>query len=311
MKTTMKKFAASLLAACLLVSLAACQGPGNEADLTNGSAPSQNEPGQTGDTLPVSDPSESDAPPSEPGSASDTGASNSASQTKEPVKPVSSTTKPPAQKKPATKAEIVAYFNAAANKVKAEKPGVTKTEEISFHVKGDGMIASIANTVQNALKKNGTLTPDPITVKKGASHNAVFPVENQSWSSRLSSDAVASASCTEKNGAYTLIIRMKDEHISYEQAKKPLQTKHGQVVDILKTSEIEEQMQSLKRFVTLHDLDQTYSGTTITCTIDPNSGKMRSARYLIISNAVIKASAPLVGDATVDATVTFDQNYRF
>ncbi len=92
--------------------------------------------------------------------------------------------------------------------------------------------------------------------------------------------------------------------------EKPLQTKHGQVVDILKANEIDEQMKSLS--VTLHDLDQTYSGTTIVCTIDAKrSQTMRSAHYRIISNATIKASAPIVGDATVNATIAFDQIYQF
>lgn len=310
MKTTMKRFAAFLLAACLLLSLAACQGPGNEPNTTNGSSPSQSEPEQTGDTLPASDSQESDVPVSETGAASDTSVSSSAGPQTETTRPASATAKPQAQdRKPSTKAEIVACFNAAANKVKTEKPGMTKTEKIAFQVHGGGAIAGIANQVQKALKN--TLNPDPITVKKGASHNAAFPVEDQAWSSRLAADAVASADCAEKNGVYEITIRMKDERISYEQAKKPLQTKHGQVVDILKTSEIEEQMQSLSWLITLHDLDQTYSGTTITCTINKQSGKLRAAHYKIVSNATIRASAPIVGETQVDATLTFDQHYQF
>lgn len=308
MKTTMKKISAFMMAACLLISLAACQGPG-AADITNGSVPSQNVAEQTGDTLPVDDTQESASHAFDAGSEA-TSAASPNHRPVETVKPVSATTKPSKQnQKPSTTAEIVAYFNAAANKVKTEKPGLTKTEKISFQVQGDSAIAGIANQVQKALKN--TLNPDPITVKKGASHNAVFPVENQSWASRLSADAVSSASCVEKNGAYLITIRLKDEHISYEQAKKPLQTRHGQVVDILKTSEIEEQMKGLSWLITVHDLDQTYSGTTITCTVDKQSQKMRSAHYRIISHAVIRASAPLVGDTTVNATLTFNQEYQF
>lgn len=308
MKTSMKKISAFMMAACLLISLAACQGPG-AADMTNGSVPSQNAVEQTGDSLPADDTRGSASQAFEPVSEA-ASAISSNHQPEETVKPVSATTKPSKQnQKPSTAAEIVAYFNAAANKVKTEKPGLTKTEKISFQVQGDGTIAGIANQVQKALKN--TLNPDPITVKKGASHDAVFPVENQPWASRLSADAVSSASCVEKNDAYLITIRLKDEHISYEQAKKPLQTRHGQVVDILKTSEIEEQMKSLSWLITLHDLDQTYSGTTITCTVDRQSQKMRSAHYQIISRAVIQASAPIVGDTTVNATLTFNQEYQF
>lgn len=310
MKTTVKKLAAFLLAACLLLSLAACQSPGDEPDTTGGSSLIQDETGLAGDTVPASSMQESGTQASETGAVatSETGAADTTAQQEEPTKQVHAPTKPSAQKKPSTKAEIVAYFNAAANKVKTEKPGLTKTEKISFHVQGDGVIAKIANQVQKALKS--ALNPDPVTVKKGASHNAAFPVEDQAWSSRLSADAVASAACVEQNGAYVVTIRMKDERISYEQAKNPRQTKHGQVVDILKTSEIEEQMQGLSWLITLHDLDQTYSGTTIICTIDRQTGKLRSAQYKIVSKAVIKASA-LVGEATVNATLTFDQRYQF
>lgn len=308
MKTSMKKISAFMMAACLLISLAACQGPG-AADMTNGSVPSQNAAEQTGDSLPADDTRGSASQAFEAVSEA-ASAISSNHQPEETVKPVSATTEPSKQnQKPSTAAEIVAYFNAAANKVKTEKPGLTKTEKISFQVQGDGTIAGIANQVQKALKN--TLNPDPITVKKGASHDAVFPVENQPWASRLSADAVSSASCVEKNGAYLITIRLKDEHISYEQAKKPLQTRHGQVVDILKTSEIEEQMKSLSWLITLHNLDQTYSGTTITCTVDRQSQKMRSAHYQIISRAVIQASAPIVGDTTVNATLTFNQEYQF
>lgn len=312
MNTIVKKLTAILAAACLLVSLAACKGPEADPGETGGSTVSQNTAGQTGEAQTVSDFQEPDSQTSGSGSASasDITSAESASQPKETAKRAAATAKPSAQnQKPSTKEEIVAYFNTAANKVKTEKPGLTKTEKISFQVQGDGTIAGIANQVQKALKN--TLNPDPITVKKGASHHAVFPVENQSWASRLSADAVSSASCVEQNGAYLITIRLKDEHISYEQAKKPLQTKHGQVVDILKTSEIEEQMKSLSWLITLHDLDQTYSGTTITCTVDRQSQKMRSAHYRIISRAVIQTSAPIVGDTTVNATLTFNQEYQF
>lgn len=314
MKTTVKKIAALLAAACLLASLAACKGPAAEPGNTDQSAASEHTAEQSGDTLPAGETQESGLPGSEAGSeaGSDRRKDGTPDQPKETVKPVSATAKPDVQnQKPATKEQIVTFFNAAANKVKTEKPGMKKTEEISFHVKGDGAIAGIANKVQESLKKNGTLNPDPVTVKKGASHNAAFPVENQSWASRLSADAVASASCVENNGAYNVTIRLKDEHISYAQARTPLQTKHGQVVDILKANEIDEQMQGLSWLVKLQDLDQTYAGTTITCAIDAQSGRMRSAHYKIVSNAVIQASAPLVGDATVHATITFNQSYQF
>jgi len=312
MNTTMKKLTAILAASCLLASLAACKGPETEPGATDSTL--QNTAGQSWESQAISESrqSEEEGLESSRVSVSNSTATEASDRPKETAKQVDTTKKSPVQnQKPSTKAEIIAYFNVAANKVKIEKPGVKKIEEISFHVKGDGAIANIANKVQDALKKNGTLNPDPITVKKGAGHNAAFPVENQSWSSRLSAGAVSSASCVEKNGAYMITIRMKDEHISYEQARKPLQTKHGQVVDILKANEIDEQMKSLSWLVTLHDLDQTYSGTTIVCTIDAKSQTMRSAHYRIISNATIKASAPIVGDATVNATIAFDQIYQF
>ena len=314
MKSIPKKIAALAAAACFLFSLAACRGAENAPEASSEeSGPSPSSGVSAAASELASSLLEQSAVDVGPSAASETDAASSSAQ--ETAAPSTATTAGEAattgaeSAKPSSKAEIVAYFNEAANRVKTEKPGLTKTEKISFQIEGGGAVAGIASQVQKALKS--VLNPDPVTVKKGESHNAAFPVENQSWASRLSPNAVASASCEEKSNAYAITIRMKQEHISYEQARQPLQTAHGQVADILQTSEIEEQMAGLSWLVTLHDVDQTYTGTVITCTIDKQSGRMRAAQYHIVSRAAIRASAPLIGETTVNATLTFHQNYQF
>ena len=179
MNTTMKKLTAILAASCLLASLAACKGPETEPGATDSTSKYSGAILGIAGYLRISQ-SEEEGLESSRVSVSNSTATEASDRPKETAKQVDTTKKSPVQtQKPSTKAEIIAYFNVAANKVKIEKPGVKKIEEISFHVKGDGAIANIANKVQDALKKNGTLNPDPITVKKGASHNAAFPVENQ------------------------------------------------------------------------------------------------------------------------------------
>ncbi len=315
MKPIPKKAVALAAVVCLLFSLAACRGAESalEAASSEESGPSPSSGVSAAASELASSLLEQSAVDVAPSAASETdAASSSAQETAAPSTAATAaerTTDRVENAKPSSKAEIVAYFNDAANRVKTEKPGLVKTEKIAFQVEGSGAVASIANQVQRALKS--VLNPEPVTVKKGESHNAVFPVENQSWASRLPANAVSSADCTEKGDTYVITIRMKTEHISYQQAKQPLQTTHGKVVDILQTGEIEEQMAGLSWLVTLHDVDQTYTGTVITCTVDKQSRRLRTAQYHIVSRAAIRASAPFIGETTVNATLTFDQNYQF
>ena len=143
MNTTMKKLTAILAASCLLASLAACKGQ-KRSWATDSTL--QNTAGQSWESQAISESrqSEEEGLESSRVSVSNSTATEASDRPKETAKQVDTTKKSPVQnQKPSTKAEIIAYFNVAANKVKIEKPGVKKIEEISFHVKGTARLRTL------------------------------------------------------------------------------------------------------------------------------------------------------------------------
>lgn len=114
--------------------------------------------------------------------------------------------------KPATKAEIVAYFNKAINGVKPSAKSVTRVSETNYRsgkITGvpsivDKLVGGIDSFVDGQLKKNSKGSE---TFSNSAAIKANFPVENESWSSKLTAKDVASATCTEAGGVYTITIK--------------------------------------------------------------------------------------------------------
>lgn len=117
-------------------------------------------------------------------------------------------------KAPETKEEIVEYFNTAVNKVKTDAKSVTRNySKISLN--GSTTLPSALNGVLrllggadkflgDQLSKNSKTTPETFT--GSAAIKGVFPVENETWASKLTAADVQSATCTEKDGKYTITI---------------------------------------------------------------------------------------------------------
>lgn len=201
--------------------------------------------------------------------------------------------------KPVTTAEILSYFNKAANAVKTDKPGFTKKTNnvIGKITSSNSLIESLAGKVVPMFPTEG----DPVTVAKGASHNS-FPVAGQSWASKLDASAVSSATCTESGNFYTITIKMKEEKLN-DLPKNPLATKHGTAMTVLSASEVYEQTDKIpSALVKITSFAPTYSGSYITCKINKTTGKMVSATYYF--STIASAGAKVFG-GSLTATVPF------
>ncbi len=114
-----------------------------------------------------------------------------------------------AAKAPQSKEEIVAYFNTAVNAVKSDaKSGVHHYSKISLA--GSTTLPSGLNFILKALGGADEFLGDQLSKNsKGEqkmSDMSSYPVENESWGSKLTAADVKSASCTEKDGQYTITI---------------------------------------------------------------------------------------------------------
>lgn len=280
-----RKFVTVLMAACLIVTLfAGCGGKDQDALSTGpnaGVSPTQ-EPG-TAAGADAAIPGQSqnvdeqaggtDAAEPQGGNAAGTTAKGSGGQTttkkssgasstttKKNPSGGSGTTKPSGggSSEKEKKAEIVSYFNTAANKVKTGKPALTYTTTGKMSAFG----------LSDGFSDDGS-------TRKGQNLDQRFPVIGQSWASKLPASAVKSAERTLSNGVYTLKITMNDE----KDVLNIGNSAHGKVFFFMDTEQLKEMMK--ESGLEVERLTNNFSGSTITCTIDAKTGNMLSATYVL------------------------------
>ncbi len=136
------------------------------------------------------------------------------------------TTTAAAATKPEGTAAIVEYFNTAVNKVKADAKSVQQ-KHVTNYLAATPTLPSAIGGIYKMLGEDKWL--DGMLVDNsqgsatytGADIDAKFPVEGESWASKLTAADVKSASCTESNGVYTITIVTKADG-------KSDSVKHGQ-----------------------------------------------------------------------------------
>ncbi|HIT52947.1 MAG TPA: hypothetical protein IAD07_03300 [Candidatus Fimivicinus intestinavium] len=212
MKQHAFRLAALLLCLALVFSLGACGGDPQEESTNPSADESINSSAEN--TLPAGEsqtqPDETDtqaAQSTEPSETageqkeSITAAEQAGSKTTQPVK-----TQQDSQ--PKTVAEIVAYYNKAANKIKTDKPGYTKKYTMQQFPGSQATLGSakVPNWLMNLISKDETST-----IKKGNSSNDIFPAAGFAWSSKLDPKYVKSATCTKSGSSYKIHITLKDE----------------------------------------------------------------------------------------------------
>ena len=208
--------------------------------------------------------------------------------------------KPAANKIPSTPAEVVAAFNAAANAVKADKPGYSKTEHNIIDKIETGTI--LDKIIPGIVKAFPTEGPSA-NVAKGASHND-FPVAG--GKTALTAGMVKSATAkAAANGGYTVTIYMKDERLE-SLPVNPNSTNHGKAFNVLSKAVVDEQVAGIPG-VKITKFQPTYTGSYVKATINAD-GKMVKAEYLFYTKAVLAVSAMGI---KLDVKVPFGvkQNY--
>jgi len=205
-----------------------------------------------------------------------------------------------ALEKPGTIAEIVAFYNDAANKVKEEKPGYSFTEQTSINSINGGA-QWLVNIVNRAITDE---TPQAATIKKGDNHND-FAVPGKDWASKLEPSAVQSATCTQKGGVYEIRINMKRE----SQADLPRNVedhRHGRAFKVYNAGMIYDVMAGYEGLGRIEKFAPTYRDCYIICTVDSVTGAMKTAQYYLTFDADIVgrlvSAIPIRASASISVT---------
>lgn len=117
-------------------------------------------------------------------------------------------------KAPETTEEIVEYFNTAVNKVKTDATTVTRNYE-KITLNGSTTLPKALNGVLKLLGGADKFLGDQLAKNSKGSEtfsgkSAIqgnYPVEGETWASKLTAADVSSATCTESNGKYTITIK--------------------------------------------------------------------------------------------------------
>lgn len=123
-------------------------------------------------------------------------------------------------------ADVVNYFNTAINKVKPNAKKITLVKELNKEAGGiegnlPGTLTSIANSLiaSNMGEKDlSTLDPGAVNATTVEQKNAMFPVENETWSSKLTADDVEKAEVQENGGKYVITLHIKADEPSADTA---------------------------------------------------------------------------------------------
>lgn len=280
-----KKIIALVLALCFVFAFAACKKDKDNGDTTTG------EPNTSANGRTVANDESTDAEPAsgDESTEAETDASGNTVAPEETKKNNqggnqggSSTAS-----KPATKAEIVEYFNKAINGVKPNAKSVTRVSETNYrsgNITGvpsivDKLVGGIDSFVDGQLKKNSKGSE---TFSNSAAIKANFPVENESWSSKLTANDVASATCTEAGGVYTITIKTvadkASSNVSHGSGHAP------KVFSVVLPSVINDQfsggvLKSVAKTFKIGTAQMEYPSGTVTVKVDAKTSRVINATY--------------------------------
>ena len=280
-----KKIIALVLALCFVFAFAACKKDKDNSDTTTG------EPNTSanGETIANDESSEAESVSGDESTEAQTDASGNtvAPATEKNTQGSGSQGGISTASKPSTKAEIVAYFNKAINDVKPNAKSVTRVSETNYrsgNITGvpsivDKLVGGIDEFVDGQLKKNSKGSE---TFSNSAAIKANFPVENESWSSKLTANDVASATCTEAGGVYTITIKTVADKASSN-------VHHGsghapKVFSVVLPSVINDQfssgvLKSVAKAFKIGTAQMEYPSGTVTVKVDAKTSRVINATY--------------------------------
>lgn len=192
-----------------------------------------------------------------------------------------------------SQADILAYFNTAINKVKPNAKQITLSSEVNRTAGGisgnlPGSLTSLADSLiadNMGPKDLSSLDPGMVNATTTEQKNAMFPVENESWSSKLTADDISSATYTEADGKYTITILVKEDAPSTDTAHG---TGHnGKVFSVIMPSIVTDNAGPAASLI--KDVKTGHKDGKIVVTVDKETGNVETATYDFVWTLSLKA----------------------
>lgn len=198
---------------------------------------------------------------------------------------------------PQTKAEIIAYFNESANKIKTDATKVVRNYEDLRHDEEKLVVPSALQSIGSSLisqflKKDET----PIEYGDNAAIIASYPVPGESWSSKLTEADVAEATCTDNGSEYEIMIKL---NTSVDPAAG---TGVASAFEVIKTEDV----MDAAGFV-VQSFSAEYYDCVIKCKIDKATGHTTWSNYT--SPILLRVEAKVITTLNAEVGMTFEKDY--
>ena len=184
-------------------------------------------------------------------------------------------------KAPETKAEIIEYYNTAINNVKPSAKSITvKSVENKPAGNVEGLPSTLSKIADSVISGNTGVDEDASnkTYTSAADKKANFPVENETWSSKLTEADIKSATIKESNGKYTItlvtVADAKSTNVVHGTGHAP------KAFNVIMPSVINDNVPSaVAKMFSVGTAALNYPSSTITAVIDAETGNVESATF--------------------------------
>ena len=183
--------------------------------------------------------------------------------------------------KPSTKAEIVDYFNKSVNAVKTSAKTVEQ-KSVTNYLAGKTTISSGIQSIYKMLGGDDWLddmlqsNSQGAATYTGADIKAKFPVEGESYASKLTVNDVTSATCTESNGVYTIkvttVADAKSDSIKHGEGHAP------KAFNVILPGVVNDNIPGVATSL-VGTASMNYPSSTATITVDVATGHVLTAEY--------------------------------
>ncbi|MGN0571932.1 MAG: hypothetical protein ACI4K9_07100 [Candidatus Fimenecus sp.] len=192
-----------------------------------------------------------------------------------------------------SQADILSYFNAAINKVKPSAKQVTLVKETNSQAGGiEGNLPSSLTSLADSLissnmgeKDLSELDPGAVNATTVDQKNAMFPVENESWSSKLTVDDIINATVSEADGKYTITITVKEDAPSTDTAHGV--GHHGKAFSVIMPSIVTDNAGAASSII--KNVQTGHKDGKIVVTVDKATGNVLTANYYFVWTLSLEA----------------------
>ena len=178
--------------------------------------------------------------------------------------------------------DVVNYFNKAINNVKPNAKEITLTKETNSQagsISGDlpKSLTSLADSLiaANMGDKDVSAVSPATSVED---KNAMFPVENENWSSKLTADDIESKEVVDNGSSYVITLYIKADEPSTDTAHG--NGHNGKVFSVVMPSIVTDNAGGAAKII--KDVKTGHSDGYVKITVDKASGNVTEATYYFV-----------------------------